>query len=125
MIGKLFKKNKEQETYEILADGNINEEVYNYINSLVKLDANGNFISCNQAFINQFGYNEQDFKESFFKVFFKDHLLDIISYFEKAQLGKIEKFNTLCVTKNKKNVEINVTFIPLKNKKKLLLFLVT
>lgn len=113
---RLFKKTNEQESYDLLTEGDLKPEVYNHLNALVKLDANGKVVSYNQAFIKQFGYDKQDFKESFFDVFIKYHSLEIVQYFEKALLGKTQKFNTLGVTKDGRNVEINVTLIPNKNK---------
>ncbi|SOC38537.1 EAL domain-containing protein [Ureibacillus acetophenoni] len=112
----LFKKTKELKSFELLTEWDLKPEVYEHLNAVIKLDINGKIISYNQAFMKQFGYDKQDFIESFFDVFIKYNSLDIVQYFEKALLGNAQKFNTIGVTKDGKNVEINITMVPIKNK---------
>ena len=48
---------------------NLSPEIYDYLNSIIKLDMNGNLISFNQAFAKQFGYDKDDFDKPFLDVF--------------------------------------------------------
>ena len=60
--------------------------------------------------------NEQDFKKPFLDVFIKNKSFEINQYFEKALLGKTQKFNTIGLCKNGKTNNIHVTLIPIKKK---------
>ena len=77
---------------------------------------NGNLVSYNQTFAKQYGYNEQDFKKPFLDVFIKYETFEQKQFFEKAILGKTQKFNALGLYKNGKTIDINVTLIPIKAK---------
>ncbi|RHW39974.1 EAL domain-containing protein [Lysinibacillus yapensis] len=116
IMGIFFNRANEQEKQVLEVEGDFTPEVYDHINAVVKLDKNGLLVSYNKAFAKQYGYTEQDFKEPFFNVLCKRDSLNCIQYLEKALLGKTEKFNTLGVTKNGTLIEINVTFIPIKEK---------
>ncbi|WP_111438846.1 PAS domain-containing protein [Psychrobacillus insolitus] len=88
--------------------------MYEHLNCVIKLDTNGNLVSNNQAFSNQYGYNEQDFKEPFLDIFIPYETFEKNQYFEQTLLGKTQRFNALGLSKNGETVEINVTLIPIK-----------
>lgn len=116
MIKRLFKRN-EQENFILEGYGNLAVEIYDHLNSIVQLDKNGNIVSCNQAFIEQFGYAEQDFNKPFLDILLKDNSLEIKKYFENATFGKKEKFSTIgYLKKGNKEIDINITLIPINNK---------
>ena len=48
--------------------------------------------------------DEQDFKEPFLNVFIKNKSLEITQYFEKAILGKTQRFNAVGLCKNGENI---------------------
>ena len=47
---------------------------------------------------------------------FRNETFEKNQYFEKALLGKTQRFNALGLSKNGETVDINVTLIPIKNK---------
>ncbi len=107
---RLFKKTKTEPLFpHIRWRDSVNSEIYDHLNSVIKLDNNGNLVSFNQAFSKQYGYNEQDFKKPFLDVFIKNETFEKNQYFEKAILGKTQKFNALGLCKNGNSVHINVT----------------
>lgn len=116
MMEKFFKKVNDQEKPIIENGEDFNPEVYDYLNAVVKLDVNGNIVSYNQVFVNQFGYTEQDLKHPFFDILLKDTSLPIRTYFENAVSGKSQIFNAVGFPKNGKPIDLKVTLIPIKNK---------
>ena len=115
---RLFNKNKENQLFHIFKKaGDRYSEIYDHLNSVIELDTAGNLISFNQAFSKQYGYGEQDFKEPFLNVFIKNKSLEITQYFEKAILGKTQRFNAVGLCKNGENTyDINITLIPINKK---------
>ena len=114
---RLFNKNKENQLFHIFKKaGDRYSEIYDHLNSVIELDTAGNLISFNQAFSKQYGYGEQDFKEPFLNVFIKNKSLEIAQYFEKAILGKTQRFNAVGLCKNGENTDINITLIPINKK---------
>ncbi|MHC0038886.1 EAL domain-containing protein [Pseudoneobacillus sp. C159] len=87
--------------------------VHNYLKPVIILDVNGNIISINPAFTQQFGYTLRDveMKKQFFKFFIKDNLEEAKEYFKMAKTGKIQSFQTTGVSNNSKTYDILVTFI--------------
>ena len=115
---RLFKKTKTEPLFPTLLDGEpgLNSEIYHHLNSVIKLDTNGNLVSFNEAFSKQYGYKEQDFKEPFLDVFIKNETFEKNQFFEKALLGKTQSFNALGLCMDGNSVDINVTLIPIKDK---------
>ena len=115
---RLFKKTKTEPLFPTLLDGErgLNSEIYHHLNSVIKLDNNGNLVSFNEAFSKQYGYKEQDFKEPFLDVFIKNETFEKNQFFEKALLGKTQRFNALGLCMDGNSVHINVTLIPIKDK---------
>ena len=118
VMRKLFKKNKTESLFPTLLDSErgLNSGIYYHLNSVIKLDNNGNLVSFNEAFSKQYGYKEQDFKEPFLDVFIKNETFEKIQFFEKALLGQMQSFNTLGLCMDRNSVDINVTLIPIKDK---------
>ena len=116
MIKKFFKRINEQEKLLIENEIDLNPEIYDYLNAVVKLDANGNIVSCNQIFENRFGFNEQDLKNPFFDLLLKDSSSKINNYFENAISGKTEIFNAVGFPKKGKPIDLKIILIPIKNK---------
>ena len=69
---RFFQKIKKPFLPPIISEEDFNSQIYDHLNSVIKLDTNGNLVSFNQAFSKQYGYNEQDFKEPFLDVFIKN-----------------------------------------------------
>ena len=115
---RLFKRTKTEPLFPTLLDGEpgLNSEIYHHLNSVIKLDTNGNLVSFNEAFSKQYGYKEQDFKEPFLDVFIKNETFEKNQFFEKALLGKTQSFNALGLCMDGNSVHINVTLIPIKDK---------
>ena len=103
MMKKIFGKINLPENPIIENERELNPELYDYLNAVVRLDTNGNIISYNQIFANRFGYNEQDLKNPFFDIILKDTSLTIKKYFENAILGKKQIFNALGFPKKRKS----------------------
>ena len=108
---RLFKKTKTKQLFPTSLDGerSLNSEIYHHLNSVIKLDNNGNLVSFNEAFSKQYGYNEQDFKEPFLDVFIKNETFEKKHFFEKALLGKTQRFNALGLCKNGKSSTISMS----------------
>lgn len=121
MIKKLLKNMKG--THKLLNETDLIPEVHSHLNAVVKLDANGKILSYNQAFANQYRYDEQDSKKSFFDLFFKYQSSEMIGYFEDALLGKAQKWNTLGVANDGKSVEVMITLLPNRKKKDIFVIL--
>ena len=115
---RLFKKTKTEPVFPLSLDSERgwNTEIYHHLNSVIKLDMNGNLVSFNEVFSKQFGYKEQDFKEPFLDVFIKNETFEKNHFFEKALLGKTQTFNALGLRTDGNSVAINVTLIPIKDK---------
>ncbi|MBS4179162.1 EAL domain-containing protein [Lederbergia citrea] len=90
--------------------------INDHLNSVIKLDIEGNLISYNKAFINQFGFMEQDFKKPFLTTFFDNYSNDQKRFFDIALLGNMQTFNTVGLHRDGKPININVKFIPVKTK---------
>ena len=69
----------------------MNSQIYEHLNSVIKLDMNENLVSYNQAFAKQYGYNEQDFYKPFLDVFIKYETFEQKQFVKKALLGKTKK----------------------------------
>src|SRR6476469_8609096 len=123
---RLFKKTKTKQFSPTLLDGEpgLNSELYHHPNSVIKLDNNGNLVSFNEAFSKQYGYKEQDFKEPFLDVFIKNETFEKNQFFEKALLGKTQRFNALGLRKDGDSVDINVTLIPIKDKTSKIIYVI-
>ncbi|MEH7248169.1 EAL domain-containing protein [Neobacillus niacini] len=102
-------------TKGFINEGDFNSEVYDYLNAVVKLDANGKILSYNQVFVKQFGFNEQDLENPFLENLLKDSSLKLRKYFENALSGKTQKFNATGFPKGGKPIEIMIILIPIKN----------
>ena len=76
MMKKIFRKINLPENPIIENERELNPELYDYLNAVVRLDTNGNIISYNQIFANRFGYNEQDLKNPFFGSYIKRYLVN-------------------------------------------------
>jgi diguanylate cyclase (GGDEF)-like protein/PAS domain S-box-containing protein len=113
---RFFQKTKEQLLDFIDNERELNSQIYDHLNSVIKLDMNGNLITYNQAFAKQYGYNEQDFNKPFLDVFIKYETWEQKQFFEKAILGKTQSFNAIGRCKNGKTVDINITLFPIKAK---------
>ncbi len=113
---RFFQKKKEQLIHSIASEEDFNPQIYDHLNAVIKLNINGHLVSYNQAFAQQYGYNEQDFKKPFLDVFIKYETFEQKQFFEKAILGKTQTFNALGLCKNGKTVDIKVTLIPIKTK---------
>ena len=113
---RFFQKTKEQLIDFIDNERELNSQIYDHLNSVIKLDMNGNLITYNQAFAKQYGYNEQDFKKPFLDVFIKYETCEQKQFFEKAILGRSQSFNAIGRCRNGKTVDINVTLLPIKAK---------
>ncbi|MDR7238777.1 EAL domain-containing protein [Neobacillus drentensis] len=111
-----FQKIKEPLVSSTNITKNFHPEILDYLNSVIILDINGNFVSYNDTFAKQYGYNKQDFKKTFLDVFFKSETFKEKRAFEKAILGKKQTFDTIGLCKDGKTVNINVVMIPIKNK---------
>lgn len=124
MFKKVFTKYNEPDELILETERNLNSEVYNYLNALIKLNAEGKIISYNPVFKKQFGINELDLKNTFFELILKDTSLEIRRYFQNALLGKIQRFNTLGYPKEGEPKDINVTLIPIENRVKRELYVI-
>jgi diguanylate cyclase (GGDEF)-like protein/PAS domain S-box-containing protein len=113
---RLFQMTKEQLIHSVASKREIHPQIYDHMDSVIKLDMNGNLVSYNQAFAKQYGYNKQDFKKPFLDIFIKYETVEQKHFFEKTTLGMTHKFNALGLCKNGKSVDINVTLIPIKTK---------
>lgn len=111
---KFFKKLIEQEKYVLDTDGDNLPVLYDYLNAIVKLDKEGNIVSYNQVFTRQYGYNEQDLKEPFLDILLKEKAIKNWGYFDNAILGTKQIFDTTGYLKNGDQIEINITFVPIK-----------
>ncbi len=108
---------KKENSIDVMAiEHDLNPQIYGHLNSIIKLDINGNLITYNQAFTKQYGYTEQNFNKPFLDVFIKDEKLEHKHYFEHAILGQEQSFDAIALCKNGKEVEINVTLIPINTK---------
>ncbi len=116
MMKKFFEKSSEREQLILELDKELIPEVYDYLNTIVKLDENGNIISYNQVFESQFGYNERDLKDNFFDVVLKNNSSEIRKYLEKALSGETQKFDDIGFHKNGNQVDIQIALIPTKKK---------
>ena len=74
-LKRSLRKKKENSIDVITIEHHLNPQIYNHLNSIIKLDMNGNLITYNQAFSKQYGYTEQDFNKPFLDVFIKDETL--------------------------------------------------
>lgn len=114
----MFKKAKEYINDLLEFSEKYEPEIYSHLNSVIKLDVNGNSLSFNEVFTKQFGYTEGDFKEPFLEVFTKSDIIDPKKIMEKVLLGRTQKFNTIGVKKNGQTTDIHITVIPIKVKTK-------
>jgi len=117
MLSKFFNKVNDQEISILEDNMNLNLAVYDYLNAVIKLDIDGNLLAFNQAFAKQYGYNEEDFKKPFLDILLKDRAFEKRIYFEKAFLGKTQTFTATGFPKSGEPLELNITLIPIKNKK--------
>ena len=90
---RFFQKTKEQLIDSIANESDLNPQIYDHLNSVIKLDMNGNLVTYNQVFAKQYGYNEGDFTKPFLDVFIKYETLEQKHFFDKAILGKTQSFN--------------------------------
>ncbi len=118
-----------QETNEPLGDSifdekELNLQIYEHLNSVIKLDMNGNLVSYNQAFAKQYGYNVNDFTKPFLDVFINYDTHEQKGIFNKSILGETQRFDAIGRCKNGKMVTINVTLLPIETKDGLDIFVV-
>lgn len=106
MMKKFFKRTTDTNL-------DLNKEVIEYLNAIVKLDRHGDIINYNQVFEKLYGYNEN---ESFFDTVLKNNSLKVSKYFENAISGKTQVFESIGFPKNGKPIDITITLIPIKNK---------
>ncbi|MEH7254539.1 EAL domain-containing protein [Neobacillus niacini] len=119
-----FQKIKEPLVRSKNISENFHSEIFDYLNSIIILDINGNFVSYNDTFAKQYGYNKHDFKKPFLDVFFKRKTFKEKQAFEKAILGKKQTFNTIGLCKDGTSVNINVAMIPIKNKSSIEIYVI-
>ena len=104
-----FKKEKISSKFE---NDNVHPKVYEHLNSVIKLDTNGHLIAFNVVFVQQYGYEEKDFKKPFLDAFLKNYTPEQKGYFKNAVSGLTQGFNAIGVCKNGKTKEIFITLIP-------------
>ena len=112
---RFFKKRFQEQSF-LESDENLNPEVYNYLNAVIKLDTNGHVVSYNQAFLKQYGYEEEEFDQPFFDLLLKNNSREISKYFENAILGKVQRFHTQGYRKNGNQLDISISLIPIRSK---------
>ena len=66
----------------------------------------------------------RDFKEPFLDVFIKNETFEKNQFFEKALLGKTQKFNALGFCMDGNSVHINLTLIPIKDKSSMNIYVI-
>ena len=113
---RFFQKTKEQLIDSIADESDLNPQIYDHLNSIIKLDMNGNLVTYNQAFAKQYGYNEQDFDKPFLDVFIKYETLEQKQFFEKAILGETQRFDALVAVKTERRSISMSHLIPIKTK---------
>ena len=113
---RFFQKRKKPFHHPIVSEKDFNPQIYDHLNSVIKLDVNGNLVSFSQAFTQQYGYHEQDFDKPFLDIFIQNGTFQQKQFFKKTILGKTQKFDAVGRCKNGKTVDINITLIPIKGK---------
>ena len=94
----------------------LNPQIYDHLNSVIKLDMYGNLLTYNQAFAKQYGYIEQDFNKPFLDIFIKDETFEHKYFFEHAILGDSQSFDAVGRCKDGKEIQINVKLLPIHTK---------
>ena len=112
---RFFQKRKKPPLHPIVSE-EFNPQIFDHLDSVIKLDMNGKLVSYSHAFAKQYGYNEQDFNKPFLDLFIKFETYEQKHFFEKAILGKTQKFDAIGRYKNGKTIDINITLIPIKGK---------
>lgn len=98
--------------------------IQEHLNSIIKLDRNGNLISFNQAFAIQYGYGVKDFKKPFFEILIPTDTSLAQSSFEKTLLGKTQQFHAVSFKKNGKKSNVNLTLVPIEDKDESLVYVI-
>lgn len=98
--------------------------IQEFLNSVVKLDKNGNLIAFNHAFTAQYGYRVKDFKKPFFEIFTPNDITLALSSFKKALLGKKQTFQAVCSKKNGKNGHVHLILVPIEESHEPLIYLI-
>lgn len=116
----LFKKVKlpflRPDDSESLVDSS--PQILEFLNSVIKLDQNGNLIAFNQAFAAQYEYSLTDFKQPFFDIFLKQNAPPAHETFKEVLFGKTKRFNAVGFTKGGEAVDVNLTLVPLEEQEK-------
>ncbi|MBB6445139.1 EAL domain-containing protein [Bacillus benzoevorans] len=99
-------------------------QIQEHLNSIIKLDKDGNLVAFNQAFAAQFGYGVKDFKKPFFEIFLQNDASLAQPYFEKALLGNTQQFHAVSFKKNGIKVDVNLTLVPLEDQTEAIVYAV-
>lgn len=100
------------ETPPIISEQEFPPIINDYLNPVIKLDADGNIISYNLAFVQQFKYKGQDFKKAFLKKI-KDEPGKLEQLFQNAKAGNQQSFYTKLTCHNERICDIHVNLIPI------------
>lgn len=124
MLKNFFSKTIEQEKNILENNENLDPELYDHLNAIVKLDTNGHAVSYNQVFTTQYGYSEEDFKRPFLDLLLKEQAFGKLKYLENAISGKTQKFHAIGFLKNGNQVDLTITLLPIKNKANIDVFVI-
>ncbi|WP_342433232.1 EAL domain-containing protein [Neobacillus sp. FSL H8-0543] len=121
---RFFQETKEPLVDSIFDESELNLQIYEHLNSVIKLDMNGNLVSHNQAFAKQYGYTESDFNKPFLDVFIKYETLEQKEFFKKSILGEMQRFDAVGRCKNGQTIDINVTLIPVETEVGMVIYVI-
>ncbi|WP_052123985.1 EAL domain-containing protein [Ureibacillus manganicus] len=124
MLRNFFKKTTDHGESLLKYNVQLDPEVFDYLNPIVKLDKDGKVISYDEVFVEQFGYTEQDLHNPFFEIFLKDYSSNIRKHFEIALTGKTQSFDAIVVTNQGKPIDYNFTLIPIKQKANIIVYVI-
>lgn len=111
-----FQKGREQSIDFLAKESELNPQIYAHLNSVIQLDIEGKLITFNQAFSQQFGYEEDDFRQPFFDVFLKNDLGEVAFFLKRASEGMKQEFDAVGLSKNGATIDVQVKLIPIRNK---------
>lgn len=94
---KRFFQKKKEKLIDLIADvDDFNPQIYDNLNSVIKLDMNDNLFSVTKHFAQQYGYDKNDFDKPFPDVLIKYETMEQEQAYEKAILGTEQRFDALC-----------------------------
>ena len=99
-------------------------QIQEFLNSVIKLDVNGNLITFNQVFAVQYEYGLKDFKQPFFDIFLQKNAPLAHVTFKEVLFGKTKRFNAIGFTKNGEAVDVNLTLVPIEEQDELIVYVI-